>query len=179
MGGLRAPPGSLLFPVRPRPAFSRFFPFVPAFRGLLSCVGARALDTIETSATFRGARPDFSGFFSPRPPRLFRLVRVFVSGSGVGPARPASLPPLRSPGRALPVLSRGRAPLLVARVRASAGPTRREEEVTGYRRKKFRKNSLQMLTNARKCGIIINRGDVGAPTLSLNSIQSRGQKGFI
>ena len=38
-GELRAPPGSRLFLVLPRPAFSRLCPFVPAFRGLLSCAG--------------------------------------------------------------------------------------------------------------------------------------------
>lgn len=67
-GGLRAPPGSRLFPVLPRPAFSRFFPFVPAFRGLSHCAGARALDTIETSATSAGARPGFVGVLLPPTP---------------------------------------------------------------------------------------------------------------
>ena len=110
-GGLRAPPGSRLFPVLPRPAFSRFFPFVPAFRGLLSCVGARALDTIETSATFRGARPDFSGFCSPRPPprggllpppTLFVPARARVCFRLGCRARPARVPPAAPFSRAGP-----------------------------------------------------------------------------
>lgn len=162
-GGLRAPPGSRLFLVRPRPAFSRLFPFVPAFRGLLYCVEARALDTIETSATSWFARPGFVGVCSPRPPPrgsrrppptlLDCGSRGFVCGSCVGPGRPASLPPLRSPGRALPVHRRGLR-RFGARVRAFAGPTLGGRQKDTGTEKNLQKNLLQMLTNAGKCGII-------------------------
>lgn len=187
-GRLRAPPGSRLFLFCRVACFARFCPFVPAFRGLLSCVGARALDTIETSATSWFARPGFVGVCSPRPPPrgsrrppptlLDSVSRGFVCGSSVGPGRPASLPPLRSPGRALPVHRRGLR-RFGARVRAFAGPTQAGGKKIPDTENNFQKNLLQMLTNAGKCGIIINRGDVGAPTLSLNSIQSRVQKGLI
>lgn len=142
-GGLRAPPGSRLFPVLPRPAFSRFFPFVPAFRGLLSCVGARALDTIETSATSWFARPGFVGVCSPRPPprgsrrpppTLFASGRAGLFAARVsGPAGPR--PSHRSvlPAGPSPSFGAACAAFMRASVRLRAPPWAGGKKDTGYR----------------------------------------------